>query len=160
VGGAGRIPTFVRLLTGQKGMTVATFIDVQTNDRTTVEGLYKDKLLKKANVRTFADYTGTREADIEDMFEPDFYLSLVNAEFASALSAPIKVTDLISQAPRVLARLGEYLEASKALSQRFSHYRPARHLHEKLDTYAPRISEATKERFADAFADLNKLLVV
>jgi hypothetical protein len=158
VGGSGRIPTFVRLLTGQKGMTVATLIDIQANDRTIVEGLYKDKLLKKANVRTFADYTGTKEADIEDMFETDFYLSMINTEYASALSTPIKVTDLTSQAPRVLVRLEEYLEASKALSQTFSHYRPARCLHEKLDTFAPKISDATKERFAKAFADVNKLL--
>lgn len=82
VGGSGRIPTYVRLLTGQKGMKVATLIDIQQNDRATVEGLYRDKLLKKANVRTFAEYTGAKEADIEDMFEPDFYLSLVNSEYA------------------------------------------------------------------------------
>jgi hypothetical protein len=158
VGGSGRIPTFVRLLTGQRGMTVATLIDIQTNDRATVEGLYKDKLLKMANVRTFADYTGTKEADIEDMFEPDFYLSLVNAEYASALSAPIKPTDLTSQAPRILIRLREYLEATQALSQNFSHYRPARYLHEKLDILAPTIADASKERFSKAFSDLNMLL--
>jgi hypothetical protein len=40
----------------------------------------------------------------------------------------------------------------------FSHYRPARYFHEKLDALASRVSADTKERFAKAFADLNKLL--
>jgi hypothetical protein len=159
VGGSGRISTFVRLLTGQKGMTIATLIDIQASDRTTVEGIYKDKLLKKANVRTFADYTGTKEADIEDMFEASFYLSLVNAEYANALSAPIKLSDLTSQAPRILVRLEDYLQASNALSQKFSHYRPARYLHENLVTLSAQISNATKDRFAKAFDDLNQLII-
>jgi predicted ATPase len=158
VGGAGRIPTFVRLLMGQKGMTVATLIDIQSSHRTTVEGLYKDKLLKKANVRTFADYTGTKEADIEDMFEPDFYLLLINGEYVSALTTPIKLTDLTSPSPRILIRLRAYLESSHVLSQSFSHYRPARYFHERLDTLASQVSDSTKERFAKAFQDLNKLL--
>lgn len=155
VGGVGRVPTFVRLLTGQKGMTVATLIDIQSNDRTTIEGLYRDKLLKKANVRTFADYTGNKEADIEDMFEPDFYLSLVNAEYG--LTPVITLADLTSKVPRVLVRLEERRKSSGVLPT-FSHYRPARYFHEKLDALASRVSADTKERFAKAFADLNKLL--
>lgn len=155
VGGSGRIPTFVRLLTGQKGMTVATLIDIQSNDRATVEGLYRDKLLKKANVLTFADYTGNKEADIEDMFDPDFYLSLVNEEYG--LTPAITLANLTSRAPRMLVRLDEYRTSSGVLPS-FSHYRPARYFHEKLDGLAPEVSADTKERFAKAFADLNKLL--
>ena len=155
VGGSGRIPTFVRLLTGQKEMTVATLIDVQTNDRSTIEGIYKDKLLKKANVRTFADYTGTKEADVEDMFDVDFYLTLISCEYN--LASPILPLDLKSQAPRILVRLEEYF-ATNPLLQAFSHYRPARYLHEKLEILASQISSATKQRFAAAFTDLNKLL--
>jgi hypothetical protein len=155
VGGSGRIPTFVRMLTGQKGMTVATLIDIQSNDRATVEGLYRDKLLKKANVRTFADYTGNTEADIEDMFDPDFYLLLVNDQYA--LAPAITLANLSSKAPRMLVRLDEYRKSSGALPN-FSHYRPARYFYEKLNGLAPKVSAGTKERFAKAFADLNKLL--
>jgi predicted ATP-dependent endonuclease of OLD family len=155
VGGSGRIPTFVRLLTGQKGMTVATLIDIQSNDRATVEGLYRDKLLKKANVLTFADYTGNKEADIEDMFDPDLYLSLVNEEYD--LIPAVTLANLTSKAPRMLVRLDDYRKSSGVLPS-FSHYRPARYFHEKLDRLAPKVSAGTKERFAKAFADLNKLL--
>jgi len=157
VGGSGRIPTFVRLLTNQKGMNVATLIDIQAKDRTIIEGIYKDKLLIKANVRTFADYTGAKEADIEDMFEESFYLDLCNAEYKAELKAPLKSTDFKSKAPRVLVRLESYLDQSGAL-RGFSHYRPARYFHENLDALAKSIPAATKDRFEKAFVDLNALL--
>ena len=156
VGGSGRVPVFVRLLSNQRGMLLATLIDIQESDRTTIEGLYKGKLLKQANVRTFADYTGTKEADIEDMFEEAFYLNLVNNEYKDALNAPIQSSDLTSRAPRILKRLEPVLTAM--LIGPFSHYRPARYFHENVDALAKDISSATLDRFERAFRDLNALL--
>ena len=158
VGGSSRIPTFVRLLTNQSGMLVATLIDIQENDRATVEGIYKDKLLKKANVRTFADYTGTKEADIEDMFDEDFYLNLINEEYKNALKSPLKAGSFKSKNPRILKRIEDHLEKSAALTSFFSHYRPARYFHENLATLTPTISSATKDRFERVFKELNILL--
>jgi len=156
VGGSGRVPVFVRLLTNQRGMTLATLIDIQEGDRRTIEGLYKSKLLKRANVRTFADYTGTKEADIEDMFDEAFYLDLVNNEYKNALSVPVQSSDLTSRAPRVLQRLE--LVLSSNLTGSFSHYRPARYFHENVAALETRISAPTLDRFERAFRDLNALL--
>lgn len=158
VGGSSRIPTFVRFLSNQRDMTVATLIDIQNSDRTTIEGLYKGKLLKKANVRTFADYTGAQEADIEDMFEPAFYLNLVNAEYARQLANQIAEADLTNKAPRILKRIESFLETQPMQSGSFSHYRPARYFHENISTLAPSISAPTKDRFEKAFKELNALL--
>ena len=72
VGGAAKVPTFVALLGAQSGMKIATLIDIQASDKQKIDGLYKEKLLKKANVLTFADFTATAEADIEDMFGANF----------------------------------------------------------------------------------------
>jgi predicted ATP-dependent endonuclease of OLD family len=76
VGGSAKVPTFVALLGSQKDMTIATLIDSQTADQKKIEGLYREKLLKKANVMTFADFTKSAEADIEDMFGAEFYVDL------------------------------------------------------------------------------------
>jgi hypothetical protein len=143
VGGSGRIPVFVRLLTNQRGMIVATLLDIQESDRTSIEGLYKGKLLKQANVRTYAEYTGTKEADVEDMFDEDFYLRLVNDEYH--LIAPILSSDLTSRAPRLLKRLEPVL-ATK-LSGPFSHYRPARYFHENFGKLGKDISSTALDRF-------------
>src|SRR5206468_10674075 len=82
VGGSEKVPTFAALLGSQKGLNVATLIDFQKKDQQSIENLYKRKLLHKSHVLTFAEFTGTAEADIEDMFDVAFYLKLVNGEYA------------------------------------------------------------------------------
>src|SRR5262249_44884116 len=47
-GGASKVPTIVRLMTGQKGLRFATLIDIQDSDKQMIDGLYKQKLMKKA----------------------------------------------------------------------------------------------------------------
>lgn len=158
VGGSTKVPTFVALLGAQKNLTVATLIDIQASDQQRIEALYKEKLLKKANVLTFADFTSSAEADIEDMFTQDFYIYLVNAEFAAQLSTPIDTAQLASKYPRILVRIEEYLKLHPLKSGQFSHYRPARYFTENIKLLAGKISTETKQRFNDAFAALNKLI--
>ena len=81
VGSSSNVSTFVALIGAQTNLNVAVLIDFQKKDHQSIENLYKSKLLKQQQVMTFVDFTGTGEADIEDMFDPDFYLKLVNCEF-------------------------------------------------------------------------------
>jgi predicted ATPase len=153
LGGAYKVPTFAALMGAQKGLTVAAFIDFQKGDGQIVESICKKKLLDKAQVLTFADFTGTKEADIEDMFGDDFYLVLVNAEYATHLSRH----DLNGASPRILARLKARL-ASNPLPNgaAFDPYRPARRLAERPAEL--QIPEEALDRFETAFKHLNALL--
>ena len=83
VGGASNVPTFVALIGAQTTLNIAVLIDLHKNGQQAIENLYKCKLLKKRQVMTFADFTGGVEADIEDIFVPEFYVGLVNREFGS-----------------------------------------------------------------------------
>ena len=104
---------------------------------------------------TYADFVSKEEADIEDMFNPEFYLKLVNGEFDSS----IKLTDLHDKHPRVLHRLEQYLEKNPLPNNaRFNHYRPARYFTENIGLLASELSEAELNRFQQAFNKLNKLL--
>jgi len=158
VGGSGKVPTFVALLAPQKGMNVATLLDIQKSDQGLIEDLYKKKLLEKKQVSTYADFTGGTEADVEDMFERDFYVSLVNAEFAKQLSKKIDLAALNPNHPRVLRAIEEWLEANPLKSGKFGHYRPARYFSENVATLWPKVSGATKDRFEAAFKHFNSLL--
>jgi hypothetical protein len=158
VGGSEKVSTFVALLGAQKGLTVATLIDIQEKDRQQIENLYKRKLLTKQNVLTFADFTGGKEADIEDMFEADFYLELVNGEYKESLPKPLAVADLAAKDPRILVRLQKHLEQQPLQGETFNHFRPARYLSEHLKTLEGKISDATLERFEKAFVALNKVI--
>ena len=158
VGGSGKVPTFVALLAPQKGMNVATLLDIQRSDRELIEDLYKKKLLDKKQVATYADFTGAGEADVEDMFERGFYVSLVNAEFAKQLNKKIDPATLNAKDPRVLRAIEEWLQAIPLKSGKFGHYRPARYFTENVTTLWPKVCDATKDRFEAAFKHLNSLL--
>ena len=159
VGGSEKVPTFAALLGAQKGLTIATLIDLQRKDQQNIENLYKRKLLQRNNVLTFADFTGSTEADIEDMFDVAFYLKLVNSEYASDLSKKPKESDVNVGNPRILVRLEAFF-TTHALkgSARFNHFRPARYFTENVATLKKAISATTLDRFEAAFKKLNALL--
>ena len=157
VGGSEKVPTFVALLGSQKNLNIATLIDFQKANQQTVENLYKRKLLNKSHVLTFADFTGKSEADIEDMFDEDVYLEIVNSEFKDAMPSPIKVADLTSHAPRILVRLEQYFAMNQLSGgAKFNHYRPARFLTENVSSIT--IPNDTLDRFESAFKAVNALL--
>lgn len=158
VGGSGKVPAFVALLAPQKGMNVATLLDFPSSDRALIEDLYKKKLLKKKQVITYGDFVGKNEADVEDMFERDFYVNLVNAEYAKELKKPLDLAALNTKEPRTLRSIEAYLEANPLKSGSFGHYRPARYFSENAATLWLQVSGATKDRFEAAFNHLNALL--
>ena len=158
VGGSGKVPTFVALLGSQKGINVATLLDIQNSDKQVIEDLYKKKLLTKKQVSTYADFTGGSEVDVEDMFERDFYLQLVNEEFVGQLKAKITPTKLNLNEPRILRAIEAWFAENPLKTGSFGHYRPARYFNEKVSTLWPKVSEETKKRFEAAFKHLNELI--
>ncbi len=159
VGGGDKVPTFVALLGNQKGLRVATLIDIQSKDVQKIENLYKKRLLDKNNVLTFADFTGTKEADIEDMFDESFYLSLVNAEYKKELQSALSKTKLKNKHPRILIRIEDFLKANPLkYGIQFSHYRPSRYFAENSGKLEKNLSDDCLNRFEEAFNKLNGLL--
>lgn len=157
VGGAEKVPTFVALIGSQKNMNVATLVDIQKKDRQLIENLYKRKLLKKSHVLTFADFTKTDEADIEDMFDETLYLDLLNSEFAKSLQKNVGPTDIAGRSPRILVRLNDFFSMNPMKGGGgFNHYRPARFFAEHASSL--KISDETLDRFEAAFKALNALL--
>ena len=155
VGGADKVPTFVALIGAQSNLNIAVLIDFQKKGQQSIENLYKTKLLEKQQAMTFADFTGTSEADIEDMFDPEFYLKLVNGEFSSSLESG----QLSSAHPRILQRLEKRFEKHPLPGDvQFNHYRPARYLSEHIGSLEDELTDDTLDRFQRAFDALNRLL--
>ena len=155
VGGSDKVPTFVALIGAQEHLNVAVLIDFQKKDQQSVENLYKRKLLNKRQVLTYADYVGSNEADIEDMFSPDLYLKLVNGAFGSSIG----LTDLAEGHPRILHRLEEYLGSHPLPNNsNFNHYRPALYFSNNILSLADVLSDQEVGRFEKAFVVLNSLL--
>ena len=154
-GGSGKISAFVALIGAQKDLKVAVLIDYQKNDRQSIEHLYKMKLLEKKGIFTYAQFTEADVADVEDMFDPKFYLKLVNREFGSS----VVLDDLPKEHPRILCRIKHYLENNPLPKDAsFNHYRPARYFSDNIDSLADELSEQELDRFQQAFTALNNLL--
>lgn len=161
VGGIDKVSTYCALIGPQKDITIATATDCHEKDRQTLENLYKRKLLQKKNVHTFAEYTGKKEADIEDMFEPEFYVELVNLAYKDDLEKPFKLSDL-EQRGRILDRIESSIDSGKinfkSSKTKFNHYRPARYLTDNLSKLEKKISDETLDRFEALNKSLNKLV--
>ena len=154
VGGVTNVSTFVALIGAQEHMNLAVLIDFHKKDQQSIENLYKNKLLKQSNVLTFADFVPSREADIEDMFQPEFYLKLVNAEFAAEITS-----GELPKAPRILRRIELLLESEPLPGGiGFNHYRPARYFSENVGQLEDELDDVCLDRFRKAFTELNALL--
>ena len=157
VGGSSNVPTFVALLGAQSDLNVAVLVDYQKKDRQSIENLYKNRLLSKKQVLTYADFTMTKEADVEDMFDEAFYLDLVNGAFEVALAKPVTIEDLNPNLPRIDLRLKEYFNANPLKNNHsFNHFRPAQYFLETIGAGAP--SDGVLARFEEAFCALNQLV--
>jgi hypothetical protein len=158
IGGIDKVWTFTALAGPQTGSNLALLIDYQKKDQQTIENLYKQNLLKQGRIFTFAEFTGTAEAGIEDMFDPEFYLELVNGEYKDSLIKRIFQGDLPQQ-PRIVARLEQYFQRTPLRNGlRFNPHRPARYFVEHASELAHKISAKTQLRFEAAFDAINKVL--
>ena len=155
VGGADKVPTFVALIGAQRHTNVAVLIDYQKKDEQSIQNLYKRKLLQQENVITYADFADGEEADIEDMFNPKFYLKLVNHVFNINLT----VNDLPKGPSRIVKRIeSHFTDNLPPNGARFSHHRPARYFSENIRTLRNGLTETELDRFRKAFDSLNALL--
>ncbi len=152
VGGLSKVSTFVALLGAQK-LNLAVLVDYHTKDQQKIENLFKQKLLEKKNVLVYKEFIKRKEADVEDLFDPEFFLTLVNDEY----NLSINTTELFNETDRIAKRVEVYFKTNN-LPDNFNHYRPARYFNEKLATFVDKIDDKTLERFQKLFKKLNSLL--
>ena len=148
-GGAGKIPMFVSLIGSQRKMNIATLMDIDSKTDQIAQQLLKQKLLKKKNLITCSQYIDAESADLEDLFDRNFYVDLVNQEF----NMDIDYNAVNPSIHRVLVAL-----KPQFTNVQFNHYRPARLLSERLSDFEPKISNEAIGRFDKLFSDLNALL--
>ena len=155
VGGSDKVPTFVALIGARTDLNIAVLIDYRKKDKQSIENLYKRRLLAKSNVLTYASYVDGEEADVEDMFQPGFFLALVNGEFGSSIEAE----DLRDGPPRIVRRIEEHVKNHPLPNNAsFNHYRPARYFAENAGAVDGGLSDRTLDRFQQLFDALNTLL--
>jgi predicted ATP-dependent endonuclease of OLD family len=153
VGGVDKVTAFMSLLYGNK-VNVAIFTDFATGQKKKIDDLKRSKLLSEAQVFTANNYTGTGEADIEDLIGRDGYITLViKAYNLSNLTLADKPSS------RVVKDVEDAFRTLPVDSPEFDHYRPSSFLVENPGVLKslPNYQEAL-DRFEKLFSDLNALL--
>ena len=72
--GVGRVASFIRFIVPQQDINVVALLDSQKDRKGDIDLLRDEALLGEKRVLTYAEFLGRNEADVEDLFEPSFYL--------------------------------------------------------------------------------------
>lgn len=138
-GSASNIPTFVSLIGRHLDITVLADSDTQGLQRITA--MSSQKLLKDTRLILANKITGTKNADIEDLFDVEDYLRIYNSTFEGKLnSKDLSPGDRVVK--RIEAKAGEYNhgQVAETLLKR----------HSEFD-----FSEKTLQNFAKLHAAIN-----
>lgn len=150
VGGADKLAYFATLF-GANKLNAVVLMDFAKKDEQRVTRLIEEYKLAPQKVVRVSEFTGTKEADIEDMFEVATSLRFVRAAYPTA--AGLAEADLPPD-NRVTLRLKRAFE-TKGLGG-FDHYAPAQAALRDLTSNAPTATEMT--RFEALFAKVNALV--
>lgn len=161
-GGIDKIAPFVRLF-GSNQINVAVLSDIANGDKTKIEHLRKADILKVGHFYTCADFTAQTEADVEDLFEADLFVAMLNGAYKPPASHTVTKESLMAAAttPRIVKKAEALFRLMPAEVAEFNHFGASRWLLENpsvLDEDTPAVN-ATLDRFENVFNAFNALLV-
>ena len=108
MGGAENLSTFVSLL-GDNYVSVAVLMDVTPTNKERIEKLNANANgAQGRNPIKWVEVARIRDADIEDLFDPNFYLKLVNESYAGELPAPLTLKSITESNPRIVQRIAAH----------------------------------------------------
>ena len=157
VGGADNLPTFVSLL-GENYVSVAVLMDVTPKHKERVERVSQYTGSHRDNPIRWVEVAKVRDADIEDLLDPDFYLKLVNASYMGELPTDLTLRSITDSNPRIVQRIAAYFEAEGIAGGRFDAFRPAAYLLEHHAQLRDGFDDATIQRATSLFERINALL--
>lgn len=153
VGGADKLSTFVSLL-GSNQLNTAVLMDSNSKDKPRVQGLQQNGYLGNKSLILISEITSQPDSDVEDLFDPGFYLSLVNGAYGLS----IKVKDLTSPGGRVTARVEQHFRENNIAGGRLNHYKPSAYLLREQASLLPKLTAATLDRASQMFDRINSQL--
>ncbi len=157
VGGADKLSTFVSLL-GANQIDIAVLMDASTKDRQRIKNLQENGHLGSGALLEIGEFTGSNDADVEDLFDVGFYLKLVNGAYGSELQKPLTQKQLKSKGGRITKRVDQHFTEQSIANGALNHYRPATYFLREQVALLPELDDNTLSRSSAVFSRLNDLL--
>jgi predicted ATP-dependent endonuclease of OLD family len=129
VKGIDRIPGFISLFAGNQIKMVA-LTDFHLGQKQKIENVRKS--LPDGNLLTVDQYTGKKEADIEDVFGDQFYLELVNHCFKLKDGVKLEQSKLNPQL-RIVPQVENHFATLPPYNPEFNHFIPSEYLFQNIE---------------------------
>jgi len=146
VGAMSNVPTFVALI--GSGLEVSVLADSSAKGIQRINDMVNKDLLDKKRLITIGAVTGTKRADIEDVFSVDDYLLLYNAAFGTGHKA-----STLPDNDRIIKRIG--LAEGSPFTDRGL---PADYFLRNRDTILDSLAEESLDRFEKLIDLINQSL--
>jgi predicted ATP-dependent endonuclease of OLD family len=157
VGGADKLSTFVSLL-GSNKLNLVVLIDISSKNKQRIQNLQDNAMLGHNNLIQMSEITGIKNSDIEDIFEPTFYLKLVNGAYTNELTKEISMESFSNENPRIVKRIEDYFNDNDITGGHFNHYSPAVYFLKEQVNLGEELDVSTIERAKSLFEKINELL--
>lgn len=161
-GGIDKVLPFVRLFYGNN-LNVAVLTDYERGQKRKLDDLHKAALLENDRIILATDVAGKDEADIEDFFDPAFFVDLVNRTYGLKDGHELTVEKLEAadgNTTRLVKKAEAYFRVLPAEIREYSHYDPSLFLlqHPELWKGKGKPVQETLSRFESAFERIAKFI--
>lgn len=161
-GGIDKVLPFVRLFYGNN-LNVAVLTDYERGQKRKLDDLHKAALLENDRIILATDVAGKDEADIEDFFDPAFFVDLVNRTYGLKDGHELTVEKLEAadgNTTRLVKKAEAYFRVLPAEIPEYSHYDPSLFLlqHPELWKGKGKPVQETLSRFESAFERIAKFI--
>jgi hypothetical protein len=129
-GGIDKVLPFVRLFYGNK-LNVAVLTDYERGQKRKLDDLHKTAVLEHDRIILATEIAGKDEADIEDFFDPAFFVDLVNRTYELKGEHQLTVAKLDAadtQTTRLVKKAEAYFRLLPEEIPEYSHYDPSLYL--------------------------------
>lgn len=161
-GGIDKVLPFVRLFYGNK-LNVAVLTDYERGQKRKMDDLHKSKLLEEERIILATEVAGKEEADVEDFFDPAFFVDLINRTYSLSgdhllTVEKLEAADVTTQ--RLVKKAEAYFRLLPEPIPEYSHYDPSLYLlqHPELWKGKGKPVQETLKRFETAFERIGKFL--
>ena len=125
-GGIDKIMPFVSLFAGNE-LHVAVLSDQSIGAKRKLERIAQSGILQAGHLYSITDFIDAAEGDVEDLFDPESFIHIVNSCYAldGSLALTIEKVSSVSSTPRIVKRVEALFQLMPDTVPNFNHFTPA-----------------------------------
>ena len=151
LGGSQNLGVFLALIGDNPDRKITCLLDQDTGT--------ESRLLRNKHIYSYTDFSENADAGIEDLFDPEFYVSLVNSAYSAALDRPLSKKHLAGRGRKIVEQIEEHWESTiREGGIVFDRLKTARYFAEHVSELKGEISNDSLLRFEKVCNTLNAAL--